>query len=112
MDQIERIAQATENLLNSISLIKTSTAGGTQKVIIPATPFQVAGTAQVCRACLLHCPTGNTGDIHLTIKDELADTDDWLIPKGVAIPIPISDVSKLHFIGANADDVIHILWRN
>lgn len=112
MDQLDAIIQATENLLDSISLIKQSSAGGTQKLLIPVTPFQIAGAAQVCRTCLLHCPTDNTGAIHLTIKDELADTDDWLIPKGVAIPVPIDDLSKLHFVGANENDLIYILWRN
>lgn len=112
MDQFERIAIATENLLNSISLIKTSSVGGTQKIVIPATPFKVAGSAQVCRTCLLHCPTDNTGAIHLTIADEDADTDDWLLPKGEAVPIHIDNLSKLHFIGANENDLVYILWRN
>jgi len=90
-------------------LTKISSDGGTQKLAISSSLAQ--GSAQPCHSCLIHCPDGNSGDVHLTFANEDADVDDWLVPKGQAIPTPIDDVSDLHFYGTNDSDLIYVIWR-
>lgn len=92
------------------SLIKTSTLGGTQKLTI--SDNVAVGANQTCKSCLIHVPTGNSGDVHLTIANETADANDFLLPKNQAIPQPIDNLSDLHFYGSNNSDVIYIIWRN
>lgn len=94
----------------STSLDLVSGNGGTQKLAIASNV--AVGTAQPCRSCLVTVPSGNTGRIYLTIANEAADTSDFLLPEDEAIPIPIDDVSRLHFYGDTNADVIYILWRN
>ena len=97
-----------EAILGALSLIKQSTAGGTQKITIPATPFQVAGSSQACRSVLVVHSSDNAVYMQLGAA---ADADDFLIPKNVPIPVPIDDCSKLNFFGTQAD-TIRLLWRN
>lgn len=99
MDQIERIAN---------SLIKQSTTGGTQKLTIPADPFQVAGSDQACRSVLVVHSSDNA--VYMNIG-AVADADKFIIPKNAVIPIPIDNCSKLNFFGTAAD-TIRLLWRN
>lgn len=108
MGQIERIISAVTNLFGAASLIKQSTAGGTEKLTIPGTPFQIAGTAQVCRCVsIVH---SNTNPVYFQIG-ALADVNDFIIPKDVVIPVPIDNCSKLNFFGTE-NDTIQLLWRN
>lgn len=103
-----------ERLIASIggeeSLTQRSTGGGTQKKVISSN--LAVGSNQECGSCLIHCPDGNSGDIHLTLANETADADDFLIPKGQVIPVPVDNLSSLHFYGTNDSDLIYILWRN
>ncbi len=92
------------------SLTQRSTGGGTQKKVVNSN--LAVGTSQECISCLIHCPDGNSGDVHITIANEVADVDDFLIPKGQVIPMPINNVSSLHFYGTSDSDLIYILWRN
>lgn len=104
-DQVERIITKITD-----ALTQRSTEGGTQKLTI--TDNHVVGTSQACRSCLIHAPTTNSGNIHLTIAGEIADANDFLIPDGQVIPIPIDNVSDLHFYGTVNGDKIYILWRD
>jgi len=106
MDQTERLINAISDLLNSTSLIKQSTAGGTQKLTISSNIAQ--GSAQVCRGVLVVHSSDNAVYLQLGAT---ADADDWLIPKNFPVPVPIDNCSKLHFYGTDAD-TIRILWRN
>jgi len=90
-------------------LDRVSAGGGTQKLTIASNV--AVGTAQDCRSCLIHAPTSNSGAMYLTIANETADTSDFLLPQGQIVPIPVDDVSDLHFYGTNSD-VVYILWRN
>lgn len=108
MDQIERLIQEVKALFGTLSLIKQSTTGGTQKLTIPADPFQIAGSAQACRSVLVVHSSDNA--VYMNIG-AVADTDDFLIPKNVVIPVPIDNCSKLHFFGTQAD-TIRLLWRD
>lgn len=117
----ERIDPATEDLQRNIetllevlagsgSLIVNSIAGDTQKLSVIGNVVQ--GLDQPCRSCLLNVPSGNTGRIYLTLANRDATVDDWLVPEDVAIPISVTNVSKLRFYGGTDGDVIHVLWRN
>jgi len=110
MGQLAEIYNAVKDLFSSSSLIQQSTAGGTQKLTV--TTNAAVGSDQACRSCLIHCPTGNLGDIHLTIANEAADVNDFLITKGIPMPVPVDNLSDLHFYGANNGDLIYVLWRN
>lgn len=90
------------------SLSTPSTGGGTQKLTIPADPFQVAGSAQACRSVLVVHTSDNAVYMNL---GAVADADDFPIPKNVVIPVPIDNCSKLNFFGTAAD-TIRLLWRN
>jgi len=90
------------------SLLVKSTEGGTEKLTIPADPFQIAGSAQECRGVLVVHSSDNA--VYMNIG-AVADADDFLIPKDVVIPVPIDNCSKLNFFGT-ADDTIRLLWRS
>lgn len=102
-----RINPATEEKQTD-SLSAPSTDGGTQKLTIPADPFQVAGSDQTCRSILVVHSSDNAVYMNL---GAVADADDFLIPKNVVIPVPIDNCSKLNFFGTEAD-TIRLLWRN
>ena len=108
--EVQDVETDTEALFGNASLIKQSSAGGTQKLVIAGNVVQ--GSAQACRSCLLHIPTGNAGDVHLTIANEAGDIDDWLCPKGIPFPVPIDNLNELHFYGGTNGDLIYVLWRN
>jgi len=108
--EVQDVEADAEALLGNTSLIRQSSAGGTQKLIIASNVAQ--GSAQACRSCLLHIPEDNAGDIHFTTANETADADDWLCPKGMPIPFPMDNLSDLHFYGSNDGDLIYIHWRN
>lgn len=90
------------------SLSTKSTEGGTQKLAIPADPFQVAGSDQECRSILVVHSSDNA--VYMNIG-AVATADNWLIPKDTPIPLPFDNCSKLNFFGTQAD-VIRLLWRN
>ncbi len=106
----------------SADVAVVSDGGGSVRVTIPATPFQVqanAGVSQPCREVFICSPKGSS---RIRVQIGAACT----AATGIAVPeaggndtirqtylrLPISDVNLLYFIGANADDVVDILWRN
>lgn len=95
-------------LLNSLSLSRQSTSGGTQKLTIPADPFQVVGSDQACRSVLVVHTSDNA--VYMNIG-AVASADNFIIPKNVPTPVPVDNCSKLNFFGTQAD-IIRVLWRN
>ena len=87
-----------------------SSAGGTEKLTIPATPFQVAGSAQTCREVIIYVPSGNTGTTYLQIGG-VADANDLQLQEDVWLPIAVNNTNLLNFFGTE-NDVVHLLWRN
>lgn len=106
-NQLERLIAA---IGGEESLTQRSTGGGTQKLTISSN--LAVGSDQDCISCLIHLPDGNSGDIHLTLANENADENDFLIPTGQVIPVPVNNLSSLHFYGTADDNIIYILWRN
>lgn len=98
----------TETLMGSTSLIKRSTGGGTQKLTIPADPFQIAGSNQECRSILVVHSSDNAVYVNI---GAVANADNFLIPKNIPIPIPVDNCSRLNFFGTAAD-VVRLLWRD
>lgn len=95
-----------EAIMGALSLIKQSTAGGTQKLTISSNVAQ--GSSQACRSVLVVHSSDNAVYLQLGAT---ADADDFIVPKNVPIPIPIDNCSKLYFYGTDAD-TIRLLWRN
>jgi hypothetical protein len=104
-DQVERMISAVSD-----SVVTKSTAGGTQKLTI--TDNVAVGADQACRSCLIHVPSDNGGIVYLTLANEAADANDFRVPEGQVIPIPVDNCSDLHFYSTVNGDLIHILWRN
>lgn len=101
-----------------------STSGGSNRVTIPADPFQIRGgtgddgaTSVPCKEAWLSCPKGSSG-IKVNIGTTCEDETGIRVPEqGIAdenemyLRIPIDDLNKLYFVGTLEDDVIDILYR-
>ncbi len=111
-DDVELVQSAVDSV-HSVLLAGTtvvSSGGGTEKITIPADPFQVAGAAQACREVIIYCPSGNVGITYLQIG-AVADADDLPLHEDVWLSIPINNTNLLNFFGTAADKV-YLLWRN
>ena len=95
-------------------------SGGSNRVTIPATPYQIRGgtgtggaTSVPCKEALLLCPNGSS-DLRVNIG-AACETDTGIkVPEAgvdfMFMRIPIDDLNKLYFIGTQAD-VCDILYR-
>lgn len=106
------------------SLNIVSTGGGSNRVTIPATPFQIRGgtgtggaTSVPCKEVWLSCPSGSS-NIRVTIGAACTATTGIKVPEQVLanenamyLRIPIDDLNKLYFIGDTQNDVVDILYR-
>jgi len=106
--------------LNS-SLERVPGSGGSNRVVIPATPFQIRGgtgaggaTSVPCKECWLQAAVATT-EVRVNIGAVCTATTGIHVPKvGVDfmhMRIPIDDLNKLYFIGTNIADRVDILWR-
>jgi len=97
--------------------------GGSNRVTIPADPYQIRGgtgtdgaTSVPCRECIISCPSGSS-NIKVRIDDTCTATTGIKVPEqGLAnegemyLRIPIDDLNRLYFIGEAENDVIDILY--
>lgn len=97
--------------------------GGSNRVTIPATPFQVRGgtgtggaTSVPCRECLIIAASGSS-NIRVRIDTACTATTGIPVPEhklanGLRNPlrIPIDDLNRLYFIGEAQSDVVDILY--
>jgi hypothetical protein len=88
-------------------IIGNSDGGGTQKLTIAANV--AVGTDQACRSCLLM--TAGT-DVYVTLADEAADVNDFLLLSEAYLPMPIKNLNQLRFYGVTDGIIIHVLWRS
>ncbi len=100
--------------------------GGSNRVTIPADPYQIRGgtstggaTSVPCREVWLSCPTANTSAVKVTIGTDCTDETGIKVPEqGVSaenamyLRIPIDDLNKLYFIGGTDGDTVDILYRS
>lgn len=105
-------------------LNKVPSGGGSNRVTIPATPFQIRGgtstggaTSVPCKEATLSCPTGSS-NIKVTIGTACTAVTGIKVPEQVLanenamyLRIAIDDLNKLYFIGEAENDVVDILYR-
>jgi len=98
-------------------------AGGSNRVTIPADPFQIRGgtgtggaTSVPCRECLIIAATGSS-NIRVRIDTACTATTgipvpEHLLANGLTYPlrIPIDDLNRLYFVGDTENDVVDILY--
>jgi len=102
---------------------KVASGGGSNRVTIPATPFQIRGgtgaggaTSVPCKEAILSCPSGSS-NIRVTIGTACTATTGIKVPEqglanenGMYLRLRISDLNKLYFIGEAENDVVDILY--
>ena len=108
----------------NLTLDIVSDDGGSNRVTIPATPFQIRGgtgtggaTSVPCREAWLSCPSGSSS-IKVRIGTACTSTTGIKVPEqGLAnenemyLRIPIDDLNRLYFVGTVQSDVVDILYR-
>lgn len=97
-----------------------SDVGGSVRVTIPATPFQVqanAGVSIPCRRVYMITPNGSS-NIRVQIGAACTDSTGLPVPEldgsniivGGYLELNVSDISLLYFIGEAENDVVDILY--
>lgn len=99
-------------------------SGGSNRVTIPADPYQIrcgtgtgGATSVECREAWLSCPSGSS-NVKVTIGVACTATTGIKVPEqGLAnenamyLRIPIDDLNQLYVIGEAENDTIDILYR-
>jgi hypothetical protein len=100
---------ATTVTTTNLETNRNSSTGGVIMITIanPAVDKQY-GTSTPCRSCLVQQFSGTQAYMNI---DAAATTSTWKLSSTSAIPVPVDDINKLHFIGT-AGDIIQILYRN
>lgn len=92
-----------------------SITGGSVRVTIPVTPFQITGndgTSLPCKTCYLTAPVGNTGVVKMNIDAKATSVLGLdLVEVKLPFEMPIDDVDKLNFYSGTQGDIIDILYR-
>ena len=97
--------------------------GGSNRVTIPATPFQIRGgtgtggaTSVPCKECIMSCPTGSS-NVKVRIDTACTATTGIKVPEqalanenAMYLQLPIDDLNRLYFIGEAENDVVDILY--
>jgi hypothetical protein len=98
-------------------------SGGSNRVTIPASPFQIRGgtgtggaTSVPCKKAILSCPSGSSS-VKVRIDTACTATTGIKVPEqGLAnenamyLELPIDDLNRLYFIGEAENDIIDILY--
>ena len=107
----------------NMRLDRVPSQGGSNRVTIPATPFQIRGgtgsggaTSVPCRECIISCPSGSS-NIKVRIDTACTATTGIKVPEQVLansgdtyLRLPIDDLNRLYFVGEAENDVIDILY--
>jgi len=105
------------------SLVRVPSSGGSNRVTIPATPFQIRGGTGTggadsvpCKECIIVAPTGST-DIRVNIDTACTTTTGIPVPEqllanenAMYLRLPIDDLNRLNFIGTEGDFVDILYW--
>ncbi len=97
--------------------------GGSNRITIPATPFQIRGgtstggaTSVPCRRCKIIAASGST-NIRVRIDTACTATTGIPVPEhklanGIKeyLDLPIDDLNRLYFVGDTQNDVVDILY--
>jgi len=97
--------------------------GGSNRVTIPADPYQIRGgtgtggaTSVPCRMCKIIAASGSS-NIRVRIDSACTSSTGIPVPEfvlangiGGYLEIPIDDLNRLYFIGEAENDVVDILY--
>jgi hypothetical protein len=89
------------------NLTLNSETGGVQLVTIPNPAADTAATDQTCVSCLVAQKSGTQAYMNISAA---CTTSHWKLST-TPIPVPVTNLKDLHFIGT-AGDIIQILWRS
>ena len=89
-------------------LIMNSNDGGVVIVTIAGTPADISPAAQACQSCLVGLVT-TSNTVYMNINGAATNAK-WKLGS-TPIPVPITDLSMLHFLGGSGSEVVQILWR-
>ena len=88
-------------------LTVNSSDGGVVIVTIAASPVDISPAAKPCQSCLVSIKTGTT--VYMNIN-AAATSASWALST-TPIPVPVQDLSMLHFLGGSGSETIQVLWR-
>jgi hypothetical protein len=102
---------------------RVPSSGGSNRVTIPATPFQIRGgtgtggaTSVPCKECYIIAASGSS-NIRVRIDTACTATTGIPVPEhklanGMRYPLylKIDDLNRLYFIGDTENDVVDILY--
>lgn len=97
--------------------------GGSNRVTIPATPFQIRGgtstggaTSVPCRGCLILAPTGSS-NVRVRINSACTTATGIAVPEHLLedglsgyLRLDIDDLNRLYFLGEAENDVVDIIY--
>jgi len=97
--------------------------GGSNRVTIPATPFQIRGgtgtggaTSVPCKECIMIAANGSS-NVRVRIDTACTATTGVPVPEhklaneaAMYLRLPIDDSNRLYFIGEAENDVVDILY--
>ena len=96
--------------------------GGSNRVTIPATPFQIRGgtgtggaTSVPCKMCKIIAFSGSNIKVNIDTactQDTGIPVPEWKLANGIGgyLDLPIDDLNRLYFIGDTQNDTVDILY--
>lgn len=113
----------TASYLEGVDAHRVAGKGGSNRVTIPASPFQIRGgtgtggaTSVPCRGCKIICPTGSS-NVRVRIDSACTTITGIAVPEHLLangingyLDLNISDLNQLYFLGEAQNDTVDILW--
>ena len=110
-------------IYTNASTVVVPNHGGSNRITIPATPFQIQGgtgtggaTSVPCKKCKIIAASGSS-NVRVRIDTACTATTGIPVPEhnlanGIAtyLDLDIDDLNRLYFIGEAENDVVDILW--
>lgn len=93
---------------HSRDLTQNSNTGGVAIVTIADPAADISPDAQPCLSCLVLQQSGTQA--YMNIGTPATAETGWKLSSTMTIPVPITNLDKLHFFGT-AGDVVQIVWR-
>ena len=93
-------------------LTQNSNTGGVVIVTIPNPAADISPDSQPCLSCLVRA---KSGEIYMNLDTAvtpatMTSTTDWKLSTSILMPLPITNLNRLHFCGV-AGDRVQIIWR-
>jgi len=105
------------------SLVRVPSMGGSNRVTIPATPYQIRGgtgtggaTSVPCKECIIVAKTGSS-NVRVNIDTACTTTTGIPVPEellanenAMYLRLPIDDLNRLYFIGTETNVIDILYW--